>query len=155
MYHQGKITHKNLPAVTQSVTIPIEPQTNDPTSFYHGVFSEFYYLFKKEIQEAASRLPPFPPSTESKKKYFYLSTITCAPVEITSKTVVNEFQGSLKTFELVFQAEKYESDHPPPRKSTKTKKKSKKYAEVLSTSDEELYRTSSDADIHPKKKKKN
>ena len=146
----------NLPAASQLMKIPIDHQTDDPTSFYNLVLSQIHSFFKPAIQEAAAQLPPFPACTESNEKYFYITTITRPPVEITRNMVVEKFQGSLKTFELVFKADQYKNNHLPPRKATKPKKRStkSKYREELSTSDEELDQTSPEADLPARKKKK-
>ena len=45
MYHQGRISHMNLPAARELFTIPLDSQTQDPTSFYHLVLSKIYLLF--------------------------------------------------------------------------------------------------------------
>ena len=122
-------------------------------------------VFQPEIHDAAAQLPPFPARTEYNERYFYIATIGCPVVEITTdivlekfqaSLVVEKFQGSLKTFELVFKADKYKNDHPQPKKATKTKKRSNKsnYREELSTSDEELDRISSEGELPARKKKK-
>ena len=165
MYHQGRISRMNLPAASKLITIPIDSQTNDPTYFYNVVLTKIYSVFQPEIHDAAGQLPPFPASTKYNERYFYIATIGRPVVEITTdivlekfqaSLVVEKFQGSLKTFELVFKADKYKNDHPQPKKATKTKKRSNKsnYREELSTSDEELDRISSEGELPARKKKK-
>ena len=166
MYHQGRISRMNLPAASKLITIPIgQPDARIPLRSITSVLSKIYLLFLPQIQDAAGQLPPFPESTKNNERYFYIATIGCPVVEITSDMVVEKFQGSLvvenfqgslKTFELVFKVDKYKSDHTQPRKATKPKKQSKKskYHEELSTPDEELDRISSEGELPARNKKK-
>ena len=60
MYHRGRITRMNLPAASQLMKIPIDPQTNDPTSFYNLVLSQIHSFFKPCNSRSSSTTSTIP-----------------------------------------------------------------------------------------------
>ena len=100
------------------------------------VLTKIYSAFQPAIRDAAGQLPPFPASTKYNERYFYIATIGRPVVEITTdivlenfqaSLVVEKFQGSLKTFELVFKADKYKNDHPQPRNNQQNQNTVKRF----------------------------